>query len=194
MIKTIILDWHGVIDRKTFEKFVALTAKEISEEPNKCKERIKEITTAWTIGTLEPQLFWSQLQSLLNLKDEQIQKLKGYILNIDFDEEVVEFLEKSQNNYRLALLSDCPPDKANVIRTSKVFPLFETASFSCDKHFAKENPKFFLDFIKELNLPANECIYVDDNKRHIDTASSLGMNVCLFTEIRDLTSSLPTKL
>src|SRR3989344_3783412 len=188
MIKAIITDWHGVIDRKTFEKFVVLIAKEIDEDPIKCRKQIKKIATAWTIGIMGSEQFWTQLKSLFNLKDSQIQKLKDYILSIDLDEQVVSFFENNKNNYQITLLSDCPADKANVIKNSKIFGLFKATSFSCDKHITKENPQFFLNFLEELRLSADDCLYIDDNKKHIDTALSLGFKTHLFGKAEDLTS------
>lgn len=183
---TIITDWHGVIEIKTFARFVELIANETGAAADECRKKIKPIASAWTLGTLEPKVFWTQLRSLFALTDTQLQMLKDYLLQIEFDESVVEFLENNRGTYQIALLSDCPQDKAEVIRRSKVFPLFRAARFSCDVQMGKESPQFFTDFLAELGVQPNECLYVDDSKEHVEMAAKLGMKTCHFNDIEDL--------
>lgn len=191
-IKAIITDWHGVIDIRTFAGFVELLSKEVGQNPTDCKKKIKQVASAWTLGTMDSQLFWIQLQSLFLLSDQQLQKLQDYLLHIEFYEPMVEFLEMNKSKYKLVLLSDCPQDKAEVIKLSKVFPLFQAARFSCDVQMGKESSQFITNFLAELALEPGECLYVDDGKDHVEMAAKLGMQTCHFKSMSDLTPSMET--
>lgn len=194
MIKTIIIDWHGVIDRKTFEKFVHLISKETNQDFLISKSLIQELANEWTLGRIEPNIFWQELKKLFKLNTSQIEKLKGYILNVDFNKEVINFLKENRKKYRMILLSDCPKDKAEIIKNSKNIDLFDNICFSYEKHMSKENPKLFSELLDQLHLFPNECLYIDDNEKHINTTSLMGLKTCFFKNIDSIVATIQNKL
>jgi len=185
MIKAIIIDWHGVIDKKNWKGLVQLMSQESNKTLEESKSLIGPITNKSILGEVEPAVAWQKVKSLFNFNDHQIDKLKEYVLNIDFDKEVVNFLEDNKNKYKIILLTDCPEDKAEVIKKS-VAKLFDKMYFSCYSHKSKKDSEFFADAAKDFKLLPEECLYIDDKEQPIAKAASLGFNVCLFKQGIDL--------
>lgn len=182
MTKAIIIDWHGVIDRKTFNGFVKLVSKETNKDFGQVKNLMQRVSDRSIGGEVESSVAWQEVKDLFNLSDGQIRKLKEYILTIDLNEGVVNFLETMKNRYQIILLSDCPKDKAEIIQQSNVATLFKRMYFSCYIHKTKRDSEFFTDISKELALSPEECLYIDDNEGPIQKADSLGFKTYLFKE------------
>lgn len=181
-IKTIVIDWHGVCDHVTFESFVRLLAGEKVMTIDEVKGKIKNLANDWIIGKIEPDVFWGELAVLFGLGDDSILKLKSYILSTETNSNVMLALQKLKNDgYRIVLLSDCPKDKKDLIVKTPFAQIFEGMFFSCDAFMSKENHDFFINVLHDCGIESDECLYVDDNKKHIDTAEFLSFNTLLFS-------------
>lgn len=86
-----------------------------------------------------------------------------------------------EDGYRIILLSDCPKDKRGLIVKSASSKIFDGMFFSCDAFMSKENHDFFINVLHDCSIESDECLYVDDNKKHIDTAEFLNFKTVLFT-------------
>jgi HAD superfamily hydrolase (TIGR01509 family) len=74
-----------------------------------------------------------------------------------------DLIRKLKPRYKLGLLSNTSPwhfEKA--IRTTEVFPLFDSVTLSYEVGASKPDPRLFEDALAKLGLMAEECLYVDD--------------------------------
>lgn len=186
---TIILDWHGVLDRVTFE---ALT-KKISQLTKLDALEIRNVLHTqerlYAAGLIEPAEFWQSAQKILSLENADVTKLKKYILSFHLNTDLWSFLTPLKHT-SLAILSDCPQDKLDEIYKHVDLSIFAFTHFSCEKKLVKSDDRFFLNLVQELQVTPKECLYVDDSLKHIETAKRLGFQTCLFTNTIDIKNCL----
>ncbi len=189
-MKAIVTDWHGVVDRHTYRALREYIAqlKDVSVE--QYKERLNGLDRQWTDGLVDPDVFWQTLTDLFQLTEDELLSIQAKYLSVDLDEGVVNILTEWKKTHPIGLLSDCPEDKALIIRRDPTYRLFSEAYFSCDKQSSKEVSSFFLDFSKAFGHPPEDCIFIDDQEKNTTRATSLGFTSILFTDAPTLSEAL----
>ena len=77
---------------------------------------------------------------------------------------------------KIGLISNCFSEEAQVIRESLLFPFFDTCCLSFELGIAKPDPEIFGKCVRELQVEAENCLYVGDGgSRELETARQLGM-------------------
>lgn len=130
MIKAILFDWHGVLDKVTYEGFLNEAARRFYyypghklsyDNPLTAFETIKEVIVGtsigkigadYTRGIISPEDFWDKVHKTFPLFWNN---LEDYLLRVDLNERVWGLMQQLSNNYKLALVSDVPADKAVLV-------------------------------------------------------------------------------
>lgn len=175
-VKTLIFDWHGVLDHTTFESFVTKSSLPVQ----KIKSMIHVDERAYSAGRMEPAEFWEIMGKKFPVSRPFLQKIKNYILSFAPNEMLWNKLPELRKRYQLAILSDCPADKLAVIREKADLDFFIETHFSCEQHLTKDQDTFFLKLTEVLQKDPTQCLYIDDSKTHIATAQRLGFQTHLF--------------
>ncbi|MBU1129907.1 HAD-IA family hydrolase [Patescibacteria group bacterium] len=68
--------------------------------------------------------------------------------------------------------------------------LFDQVLVSSETGLLKPNPKIFQLVLNKLNLNPNQCIFIDDITRNIDSAKKLGITTILFTNTQSCINQL----
>lgn len=77
---------------------------------------------------------------------------------------------------KVALISNCFNEEAEVIKESLLAPYFDACCLSCQLGISKPDPEIFYKCLEELGLTPEECIYCGDGgSSELEAASSLGM-------------------
>lgn len=93
--------------------------------------------------------------------------------------------------YRLGLLSNTSPwHFEHAIRTTGVFPLFDSVSLSYEVGHSKPDPRIYEDALAKLGLPAEACVYIDDLRPFAQAASGQGMRGITYTTPEALLAEL----
>jgi len=80
---------------------------------------------------------------------------------------------------RLALVTGCDREQLDLVHQSThLLGSFEVIVTSDDCTHAKPHPELYLTALKALNLPANECIAIEDSPRGLASARAAGV-ACL---------------
>lgn len=94
------------------------------------------------------------------------------------DTEVIDLIkELRQKGYRVYLLSNMNPE--NYILLSSKSDLFENVDgmvLSFLEHEVKPHIGIYNTLLKRYDLEAEECVFIDDSKRNVDTAKRIGFN------------------
>ena len=81
-----------------------------------------------------------------------------------------------ERGVKVALISNCFTEEAEVIRESCLFPYFDKAFLSCEQGVCKPDREIFDRCINALGVAPEECLYVGDGGSHeLEVAQSLGM-------------------
>ena len=174
MFRAIIFDWHGVCDLTKFERLLQMLSELSGRPMDAVQQKLKKQEREYVLGLCDPEAFWQFVQQQLNLDDQAIQKAKDSILTIQLNQPLWEVLPHLKKKYALAILSDCPMDKVNVIEEGLSLDVFNDICFSARVHEAKDHDQFFLKAAERLHILPEECLVVDDSERHIQTAQRLG--------------------
>jgi FMN phosphatase YigB (HAD superfamily) len=185
-ISTLIFDWHGVLDHVEFEGLIAFIAGLAKNEPANIKQIIIDDAKAYTLGKVEPGLFWEAVQQKLSLSNNQLKQSRDFILDIRPNTDLWEKLPDLSKDYDLAILSDCSQDKVDVIRSRMDLSLFKQTFFSAEKHQVKAYPDFFNSLLSVLRREPEECLFIDDRQDQIERAAKIGLQTHLFSDASSL--------
>lgn len=193
MVKAIIFDWHGVLDKNKFDDFT----DKISEIRAVSKESIKNVLWSYgndyTTGKISSEDFWSEIEIKFSLAQSELRDLRFYMTIISLNYDLWSMLPELKTKYKLAVLSDCPKEKAGIIRKNANLSLFDAVTFSSEIGLSKDSIHFFNNMITKLDLPIGECLYVDDREENILFASKIGFKTCLYKTPNDIKSFLKEK-
>ncbi len=86
------------------------------------------------------------------------------------------FEELKKQGLKIGLISNCFSEEAKVIRGSILFPYFDATYLSFEQGIQKPDEEIFLRCMDELQVSADECLYVGDGGSfELETAIKLGM-------------------
>ncbi|MFX1280540.1 MAG: HAD-IA family hydrolase [Promethearchaeota archaeon] len=84
-------------------------------------------------------------------------------------------IKELKKNYRLIVFSGNIKERVEYLNGKCNFlKLFDDAVFSYDYHVNKDNLEFYKELIKHINCDPSEAILIDDEKKNIQMARSLG--------------------
>ncbi len=121
----------------------------------------------------------SQIEQVLNLKH------KIFVDIVDVPDFVMPLLNRLQEKYRLAFISNypCSASIADSLAKNKLTDFFESIVVSGDIGRVKPHPEIFEKSLNELNLRAEQSLYVGDNwLADIQGAKRMGMQAVHTTQ------------
>lgn len=181
MIKAIIFDFGNVflnldIEKALTDAFNLFEVEAFSEEmiAFNCLYEQGLITTDEFIG------FY--LENFPKLSETDIVNCWNSVL-IDFPENRLEFLKAlaSKKRYKLILLSNTNELHIDWVKDNITFyesfkNCFDAFYLSHEIGFRKPNANIFEFVLNSNNLKADECLFIDDTKDHILSASKMGIH------------------
>lgn len=182
-IKAIFFDWHGVLDKRNVKEMVRIVMD--NRKPSiSLVFKYTRLIDRFAAGSVSPDYFWSRVRNDFPRKFE---KAKNYILTVEKDRNLWKILPKLKEMYALFVLSDCPSDKESIIRNEiNLEKYFEKSYFSYDYGMTKKEKRFFTVPLKENNLNADECLFIDDSEKNIKLAKSVGFRTHVYRNAANL--------
>lgn len=190
MIKNIIFDFGAVLipidESLTWSAFKEIGAKEELKDQQK-------IFHAYEKGETSTSEFLTQIQPFFFRKifPPELGNAWNALLK-ELPTERVNFLKRLKKDYRLFLLSNTNELHINHIKQHaglygyKQFTRqFEKVYYSHEIGMRKPDAEIFEKVLKDNNLVAEETFYIDDGKKHTETAESLGIQTWHFKPEED---------
>ena len=126
-----------------------------------------------------------------NIEETQLIDVWNSILK-DFPKYRLEFIQNlaEQKKYTLILLSNTNDLHIDAVKSTTPFfqefkACFDVFYLSQEIHFRKPNTDIFEFVLKENNLIANECLFIDDTKDNTDTAAAMGFHTWNIDETKE---------
>ncbi len=186
MITTLVFDWHGVLDFTSGKGTKESLAKVVNLPFPVVEETCKEIFNEYVLGILQPEDFWERLTEQFSLNPDGVQEVQDSLLIIQRNDSLWKLLDTLKNSYNLYVLSDAPFDKVDMIRKLDGVDIFKDMYFSCDYRMDKKSPEFFLRFLKQTGLKAEECLFIDDSPKKVKNALAVEMKTHVFENMENL--------
>ncbi|GAB1417124.1 HAD family phosphatase [Paludibacter sp.] len=112
---------------------------------------------------------------------------------IDIPDDRIKLLKKLKKKYRLLMLSNTNPIHINVSlkkelakRGLTVEDLFDKAYYSFEVGHIKPSKEIFEYLLKDANVKAEDCLFLDDGSKNIEVANELGFKTYLVTPGQNL--------
>ncbi len=192
MIKAIIFDFGGVV----YEERWDLVLQELQKIDKRITlEKFKTVFyqrwDEYKVGLLEKTVFWSSILSYLGLENSKnnILKISSSFSKIwaTCDKSIIQIIEELKKNYLVfGLTTSCYENEERLVNDKKVFALFEKIYMSHREAKKKPDQEAYLNILKENNLLAEECVFIDNKQQNIKIAQILGINSVLYKNPKQL--------
>lgn len=148
----------------------------------------------WEKGEIGIDTFRNEIRAICsgNPSDEDIDAAWCAFLQ-DIPAERVQLLLQLKKNYQLLLLSNSNPlhigvsTKQELARQGyRLEDIFDQCFISYEMGLTKPHPDIFEQLLKDAGLSAQECLFLDDGPKNIDTAKSMGFHTYLVEQGEDL--------
>jgi len=194
VIKAIIFDFGRVISaQKTPSLF-----RRYEKELGLARDTINTImfdSQAWQealLGRKTTEEFWYAIGPELGL--ETTEKIEAFRRRYQSDEaindDVLEVIKRLYGRYKLAVLSNSPPDLSRWLSEWNMLHLFDVVFCSGDEGIVKPDPAAFKTTLDRLEVQPEESVFIDDTHEHVKAARSLGLHGILFTTAQALADEL----
>lgn len=109
----------------------------------------------------------------------------------EVDRDVERILRNSKDRgWRLVLVTNATDKLSTDMTSLGLDDLFDVIVNSSEFGFAKPDPQFYEHALKMTDVPASNCIFVDDRERNVEPATKLGMAGVVFTDADSLELAL----
>lgn len=192
MIKNLLLDMGGVILDVSYQRVIESFKSYGIENFDKVYTQAKqvEIIDLFEEGKCSAEEFRDGVRKLVGkeLSDEQIDKA-WFSMILEIPRDVIQLLGVLKLKYRLFLFSNT--NVLHIEYLKKEFErqlgfdlfncVFDKAFFSNEIHHRKPHPESFKYVLEQAGIEAEETLFIDDSKQHLEGASKVGLNTYWLT-------------
>ena len=152
------------------------------------------VTIAFEAGKISPEDFYLQVKEMLDLKLSyaSFEPIWNDIFFLTAKNRSVFGLVNSlRANYKTAMLSNINILHYEYLKKNfPVFGVFDKVFLSFQMGLIKPDKEIYNLVIRELGVEPEEVFYTDDREELVQSAKSLGICGCVFTNFEQLTSEL----
>lgn len=140
---------------------------------------------------LERQV-WQAVGNQLGLNETQILELqRDFWSSEQLDLPLVQFIQSLRPRYKIGILSNAWSEARSFHNAKfKMNTWVDAAVYSAEVKLLKPDLRIYQLILAQLNLPANECVFVDDKPVNIQAAQALGLQGILCCETRQTINDL----
>ncbi len=105
--------------------------------------------------------------------------------------QMLQYIEQNLfGRYKLGVLSNASSNVFGTIFTTDQLQLFDATVSSYHIRMTKPDPGMFTYICKRLEVDTEECLFVDDQERHVEAARALGMKTVLYEDVAQTIAAL----
>lgn len=176
MIKKIFFDFDGVLttDKTGAETHSKYFSQKIGVNAQELLSKVKQYDGEIDAGKISIKDVWESI-----CKEAKIEFnpnwLKEAFISTPIDERMLEYARQLKDKYSVGIITDNSTERMNVImEQNKGFNIFDTIIISEDVKCTKEGTEIFEITTQRANVNAEECIFIDNKQKNVDTAKKVG--------------------
>ncbi len=156
------------------------------------KPKAFNILKASVFGRINERQFYRALLPLMKQKISFSCFKKEWNDGMIWKPHVANYLKSlNRAGYKIGIISDCDSIFFNeVLRRFGLKPFIDGRALSYEVHSKKPSSKMWNNVLRELNLKASECVYIDDLQKYVVKARELGWNAFRFQNLTKLKQDL----
>ncbi len=173
--RAVIFDLYGVLGLNAWQQF---KTEHFGSKPERW-QALRRLGEEVDAGKASNQQFVSAVAQAAEVSEAEVrQKFEETAPN----RQLLGWIEDELRGvYKIGLLSNASRDVLHTIFTASDRQLFDAAITSFHVGLTKPDPAIYQLICDELGVEPDECIVVDDQSRHLETADKLGMKTILYT-------------
>ncbi len=190
-ITTLIFDFGGVIINLDLPQCISNLRKSGFTDVDRFLSNFgqKDFFLQYESGQIDTAEFRNQIRknAVNTLTDEAIDEAWCSFL-CDIPETKIELLRTLRKKYRLLLLSNTNPLHIETSAAKALEPynttldeLFDKLYLSCEIGLTKPSVQIFEFLLKDAGVTPEECLFLDDGPKNIETAQKMGFETYLVT-------------
>ena len=174
-MKAIILDMFGVILKQSGEEFYSYVQGTF---PTLSEAEIYAVWDRADMGEISSLDVWRELGFQGDIEKRE----REFLDTLEINQGFYEFADKARTQqYRLAILSNDSSRWSRYIRDKfDLNQYFDVIHISGDLKMKKPDLRIFELTAQKLEVAAKDCIYVDDRRKNLAAAQTVGMDTVLF--------------
>ena len=182
MIRAILFDWGGVIQRTEDKAPRAELDRELGLPPGGVERAVfgSVVFQEASLGRCSADAAWAAIATSLGWPAERVDEfLERFFAGDRIDEALVRLIrELRARGYLLGLLSNAPPGRAASFSPAGRWGmegLFDAQVFSHQVGALKPDPRTYQAILTALGVKAQEALFVDDSPANVAGARAAGM-------------------
>ena len=193
-IKAIIFDIGGVLGPDSnvldthYKSIVDKTGLTTAEIEKIFKEHWPKII----VGKEKISEFWAEVSKISRKKVTPDELEKLYDESMSTYDEVIKYAQSlKEKGYHLAILSNVSREWMNLkVHKFGLDKIFEKIFCSCFLGIAKPDPEIYTTVLTDLELTADEAVFIDDREENVISANKVGIKAVLYTDLNHLKADL----
>jgi len=185
-IRALVLDYGGVISKPQNPDNLNNMLQMLIQDHNDFRSIYRSKRANYDNGQLSGEEYWHSILQHYGLEqsDSKITKLIQEDIKswTQINDSMIQIIKESREKlHTLAIISNMTRDC--LVYMKKHFQwleLFDKLVFSCDFGKNKPDGKIYESFLSQIEIPPQECLFVDDLVENVDGAMKSGMNVIHF--------------
>lgn len=179
-MKTIIFDMYGVILKESKGNFIPYTRNHFPESEHERLIKLFKVDNLFTKAG-NGEITSDEFLTALGYKNPQFH-MRDYIENhLTMDKDFYTFAENKKHKYHFALLSNDVSEWSKYIAEFyKLNEYLPVKIISADVHCRKPDVRIYKIALERLRIPADDCIFIDNSVKNLETTTALGMDTILF--------------
>lgn len=189
MIKAIIFDVGGVYLQGSFIDFVDKSCEMLGIENTLQTDKEIVFDFDYNRGKISAEECFRKYFDT-PISDEQMGKIMGFWTTTWTPTDEMSNLVERLNEYKLAILSNSDLVNSRKYTERGWYSPFEVVVLSHEEGILKPERKIYETVLERLDLPAEECVFIDDQEDVLVPAREMGMKTILYQSVSQLEREL----
>jgi len=184
-VRAVLFDLGGVILRTEYQAPRQYLAERLNIEYDDLMRLVFESETSRkaSIGMITTEEHWAALMQKLKHPASDAQKIRDEFFGGDvLDRELIQLIRSLRGKYKTGLISNAWDDLRQYIVKQKFDDVFDNITISAEVGVVKPEAKIYHIALEQLQVQANEAVFVDDFKVNIEGCEKVGMQGILFKD------------
>ena len=184
-IRAVFFDLGGVILRTEYQA----PRQHLAEEFGMDYEDIEKLVFATpsaaraTLGQITEEEHWRNVMKILKRSVAEYERIRDEFFAGDvIDLKILSFLRSIKPQYKVGLISNAWSGLRAYIEREKFADVFDHMTISAEVGAAKPSAKIYEIALEQLQVKANEAVFVDDVRENIEACERLGMKGIQFKD------------